>query len=86
MLRKRLKQRAKNMQRTKRIQMRTVELLNYCYRYLNMDLNKRINPRFTELLIKSYISMSFICSIFTPENSNIQSFVNEGDDNIFRTI
>ena len=24
--------------------------------------------------------MSFTCSIFTPENFNIQSFVNDGDD------
>ena len=28
----------------------------------------------TELLIKSYISISFICFIFTPENFNIQTF------------
>ena len=38
------------------------------------------NPPIIELLKKSYISISFICSIFTPENFNIQSFDNDGDD------
>ena len=54
-------------------------LLNYYYRYLNMNLNKH-NPPITELLMKSYISISFICSIFTPENFNRQSFVELGLD------
>ena len=54
-----------------------VELLLSLFKY---GLEQTHKPPMTELLIKSCISMSFICSIFTPENFNIQSFVNEGDD------